>query len=230
MARPYRPALHKRLMNRAWVRIIITFLLSLYLRALWLTARVEWRIAPEAEPYVTGEKQSLYCFWHGRLLFMPYFANPKRRPMYVLTSRHRDGLLIAETVSWLGVKKILGSSSKGAHDALRTMLRTAKAGHNLAISPDGPRGPYQIAAPGTVWVAKASGVPILPLTYSSSRRRHLKSWDRFLLPRFFSRVVMHAAAPVFIPPDTDNDTLESHRAALETFMQRQTNDLDAELS
>ncbi len=223
-------SLYKSLVAKEWFRSLMTFVLSLYIRLLWLTARVEWRVAPEAAPYISGERQSIYCFWHGRLLLMPYFANTRRRPINALISQHRDGVLIAETIHWLGIKTIHGSSSKGSRGALRGMIKLARDGENLGITPDGPRGPYQEAALGTVWVAKMTGLPIMPLAFTAASRRHLKTWDRFLLPRLFSRVVMDAQAPISVPRDADEETLERYRVKIQALMRDQVAALDESLS
>lgn len=229
MSKPYRPPLHKRLLDKRWFRNLITFTMSLYIRVLFassrLLGRVSWNIHPDAKPYIEGKEQSIYCFWHGRLLFIPYL-NSRLRPMNVLISQHRDGILIAETIRWLGIRAVYGSSSKGARDALRAMLRLARAGENLAITPDGPRGPYQHAAPGTVWTASRTGLPIVPMSYTATPRRHAKSWDKFLLPRFFSRVVIDVEAPIAIPRDADEHALETYREQVEQRMRAQVTRID----
>jgi len=232
MTKPYRPSLLKRLSDKAWFRSFVCLLASLFIRSLYysskLTGRIHWHIAPDAEPYVRREAPCIISFWHGRLIFMPFVPSYKKRIINILISHHRDGLLISDTMKWFGLPTIFGSSSRGSHEALRSILRHTKAGETIAITPDGPRGPYQEVAPGVIWIARMTGLPIVPLTFSSTRRRHLRSWDRFLLPRYFGRIHIYAASPLLIPRDASDDAIERYRLDLESLMRAQTEQADRE--
>lgn len=110
------------------------------------------------------------CFWHGRLLAMPF--SYKRGKAKVLISRHRDGELIARIVSYFGLEAIRGSYGKaGRVSSLREMLRATKEGTDLAITPDGPKGPRHKIKKGIVEFVKMSGRPLVTVTYGASKKK-----------------------------------------------------------
>src|SRR6202040_4400864 len=117
----------------------------------------------------------ILAFWHGRLLMIP-MAWRRLAPMHMLISAHPDGQIIADAVTYFGVDSIAGSTSRGGAAALRTMLRRLKDGDCVGVTPDGPRGPAMTASLGIVNVARLAPVPILPITYATSRRRLLATW------------------------------------------------------
>lgn len=147
--------------------------------------------------------------------------------MVALASRHGDGGVIASLLGWFGVNTVRGSTSRGGDAALREMKKLARDGATIAITPDGPRGPHQVAAPGPIWLASMTGLPIIPLGGTSSRRRHAKSWDAFTLPLPFGRVICEAGEPMFIPADIDSNTVETYRLALEHRLTALNASLDA---
>src|SRR5688572_31077739 len=104
---PYRPSLSKRLLANPHVRFALTSVVSLLLRGIFLLSRVTRRIDPRAEPYVRGEKPAMFCFWHGRMILMPFFKPPKRRT-FAMASHHRDGAIIAEMLRRFGIATIRG--------------------------------------------------------------------------------------------------------------------------
>lgn len=165
---------------------------ALSLAAAWtiraLAASVRMRFHGDAEQRrreAAGERMIL-AFWHRHLLLMPYAY--RGRGISVLISRHRDGELIARTVARLGIDSSRGSTTRGGAAGLRELLRKARAGRDLAFTPDGPRGPAGRVQPGVILAAAATGFPIQPVALAASRCRRLASWDRFVVPLPFSTV------------------------------------------
>lgn len=185
----------KRWLRKPAVIYLLSHLIALYIRLVFYTSRIERHFVPEAQPYMQGEKQAIMAFWHGRLLMMP-LMNPSSRRMDALISMHRDGLLISETMVRFGIGTVAGSSSKGGAAALRGLLRTLREGRNVTITPDGPRGPARTAAQGVSAVAGMGDVAVVPLSFSATRHRRMRSWDRFFVPLPFSRLVFTAGLPI----------------------------------
>lgn len=130
----------------------------------------------------------MFVIWHGQLL--PLLWAHRRRNISVLISEHRDGELIARVAHALGYRTVRGSSTRGANRALVGLARELEAGYDVAITPDGPRGPYHSFAAGTLLVAQRSGRPILPVGAHASRAWQFRSWDRFILPKPFARITV----------------------------------------
>lgn len=127
-----------------------------------------------------GER-SLIAFWHRHLLLMPNCYRGEK--VTVLISRHRDGEIVARATDWLPrISVSRGSSTRGGAAAVRQLLRRVREGYDLAITPDGPRGPVRVAKPGAVQVAALAGIPVIPVALAASRRKLFRSWDRFVLP------------------------------------------------
>jgi lysophospholipid acyltransferase (LPLAT)-like uncharacterized protein len=162
------------------------------------------------------------AFWHGRMLLFP-FLKPGS-PTYVLISVHRDGEMIASAVRHFGFRLVRGSSSKGGRAALREMVRLLKEDNNLAITPDGPRGPAETAKPGVAQVAKIAGKAVVPIAFAASRATRMRSWDRFLVPRPFSRGVFVVGEPLYCAME---ETVEAFRQRIEAALQAATARADA---
>ena len=128
----------------------------------------------------------IFTLWHGHLL--PLLYHHRGEGVAVLISEHADGEIIAQVASRLGYRTVRGSTSRGAARALLGLVRVIGEGRDLAITPDGPRGPAKSFAPGPSIVALRSGAPILAVGVWASSAWRLKSWDAFLIPRPFARV------------------------------------------
>jgi lysophospholipid acyltransferase (LPLAT)-like uncharacterized protein len=126
---------------------------------------------------------------------LPLLWQHRSHGVAILISEHGDGEIIARVAEALGYRSVRGSSSRGAERALLGMIREVKEGSEVAITPDGPRGPAQHFAPGAAIIAQRSGAPLLPLTAFADRAWRLKSWDRFLIPKPFARVVVTYGEP-----------------------------------
>lgn len=215
----------KKMLRRAEVRAFLCRAASLYMRfASWTT---RWEIVGEEHPrrHWDNGQPFLGCFWHGRMMLVaPTW--PRQIPVEVLISRHGDGRFISTVISHLGMGTIEGSTSRGAVTALRGVIRTLRSGRIVAITPDGPRGPRMRAAGGLALAAAAARVPVIPVSAAMSRCRILGSWDRFILPLPFGRGVIVWGEPILLSAGTDHDAIEAGRLAIETALNRLSEDAD----
>ncbi len=157
--------------------------------ALGATLRYEDVLAPGAQRGDTIPGPSVYAFWHRSLLACAYRF--RELGIAILISRSFDGELIARTVERLGFVAVRGSSSRGGSAGLRGMAQAYADGRRCAITADGPRGPMFLAKPGTAQLAELVGAPWVGAFYALPERAWtLKSWDKFLIPMPFSRVLM----------------------------------------
>jgi hypothetical protein len=205
----------KRLLKSATFRAVVCWLIANYIRLVYFTSRKRFEMDEAARPYVTGEKQAVFAFWHGRLLMMAMVC-PKKRKMHGLISTHRDGEMITNTMRHFGLGMIRGSSSRGGASAAMNAVKALQAGGNVCITPDGPRGPLMQVQPGLITIAELANVPIIPATYSSTRHKCMKSWDRFMVALPFGSLYYKVGAPL------QNTTKE----ALEAEMVRLTEEVD----
>ncbi|MHB1205532.1 MAG: lysophospholipid acyltransferase family protein, partial [Rhodospirillaceae bacterium] len=160
-------------------------------------ATTRWQVVNEqaAKAAWAGEQPLIVAFWHNRLAMMPY-CWPSARPFHMLISAHPDGRLIAKTVAHFGIDAVAGSSRRGGAEALRALVRLAKGGASIGITPDGPRGPRMRIREGALALARLSGVPIVPAAVSVRRRIVLRTWDRLIIALPFSRGAMVWGTPV----------------------------------
>jgi lysophospholipid acyltransferase (LPLAT)-like uncharacterized protein len=215
----------RRLLRNARLRRAACWCIQCYIRFVFLTTSwsiegAEWarRLCAERKPFILA-------FWHGRLLMIP-MAWQRLAPMHMLISAHPDGQIIADAVTYFGVNSVAGSTSRGGSAALRTMVKRLKEGDCVGITPDGPRGPAMTASIGIVNLARLARVPILPITYATSRRRMLATWDGFHLPWPFGRGVYLWGEPIDIPVQLDENGLESVRRLVEARMVEMVSEAD----
>lgn len=203
----------------------LCWLASLHIRAVRALGR--WRVVRRDIPRRLWDegRPFILCFWHGRLLMMPYCWD-RRVPIHMLISRHRDGQIIARTVAHFGIDTVAGSSSRGGSAALRALVRLLKSGRCVGITPDGPRGPRMRASSGIVNVARLSGAPVVPVSFSAAPRTLLKSWDRFLVAWPFGRGVFVWGEPVTVAPHASPDEMEAARALIEERLNAVTTEAD----
>jgi lysophospholipid acyltransferase (LPLAT)-like uncharacterized protein len=130
----------------------------------------------------------IFALWHGHLLPLLWFH--RGEGVKVLISEHRDGELVARAAESLGYGLIRGSTTQGANRALISLVRELQSGHEIAITPDGPRGPTETFAPGALVAAQRSDSHILPVAISADRAWRLRSWDRFMIPKPFAKITV----------------------------------------
>ena len=194
----------------------VSLLAYLTVRVLTATLRVK-HVHPEN---IDDTPQYILTFWHRQLL--PLLGRSRwRRPINVMTSRSKDGQIIADVLALFGVQSARGSSSRGGSEALREILREAKRGKNIVFTPDGPRGPSGVVKEGVIFAARSSQLPIMPVAYAARKQITLRSWDRMIIPKPFSKGVCLYGRPMVVPRDGDP---EEWRLRLETTL----NELSAE--
>jgi lysophospholipid acyltransferase (LPLAT)-like uncharacterized protein len=156
-------------------------------------------------------------FWHGRILPATFYF--RRRGIVVITSENFDGEWIAGIIERFGYGTARGSTSRGAKKAMLQLVREMKRGKPAGFTLDGPRGPAQVAQPGAVWLARATGNPLLPFHLEASSHWTMRSWDRTQVPKPFGTVALVVGEPMEVPADTPDDQLEGVRLDLERRLQ-----------
>ncbi len=187
-----------------------------------------WRIRIVGREHVesarTIGKPIVFAFWHGRLLPLAYVH--RGEGARVLASEHEDGELLGRTIRYLGFGHVRGSSTRGGTKAILALVDAARAGHDVALTVDGPRGPRFNVKPGVIEVAKLTGGAVIPVTTASRRHRSFASWDAFQLPAPFTRVCVAYGEPLRVAPDADREVQEAARAVLEARLRALTEACD----
>jgi hypothetical protein len=146
----------------------------------------------------------IWTFWHNRMFVVPLLRERvPHRTGAVLTSASRDGAIIAAVMKSFGLKSVRGSSSRRGAAALLALAGTLEAGEDVAVTPDGPRGPRYKLGPGVVFLARQTGAGILPIHIEYSRAVRLRSWDRFMIPLPFAKVRVICGELIFVGRDAD---------------------------
>lgn len=195
---------------------VIASLGTWIIRALAATWRVRFLNPEVCRPRRDRDEPVVYVLWHGQIL--PLLWTHRKRDISVIISRHRDGEIIARIAKSLGFRLVRGSTSRDAARALLSASREIEAGHDLAVTVDGPRGPAGVVAPGALVIAQRTGVALIPTGASASRAWRLRSWDRFLIPKPFARVTVAYGEPIRVRPGNPRDAaqhVDSVRDAIE---------------
>ncbi len=167
-----------------------------------------------------GAAPVLWIFWHNRMLLVPicYRRMFPRRPGVVLTSASRDGEMLAAFMRRFGFEAARGSSSRRGMRALLALTRRVREGFDVGITPDGPRGPRYRLGPGVISLARKTGAPIVPMALNYERYWCLKSWDRFMIPKPFSKVTLTLAHRHTVPAALTEAEFEAQRAQVEALL------------
>jgi lysophospholipid acyltransferase (LPLAT)-like uncharacterized protein len=162
---------------------------------------------------VASGRQPILALWHGRIL--PATLYFRDRGVVAITSQNFDGEWIARVMRRFGYLQARGSTSRGGKRALLQMRRDMAEGRPAAFTVDGPRGPAYQAQPGAVWLAKATGNPVVPFHIESDPCWTARSWDRTQVPKPWSRVAIAIGEPLDVPGDADETAIEEKRVELE---------------
>lgn len=197
------------------------------MRALASTLRMEIHDRCGISDNPVTLRPAIYILWHNRFFVVPPAWNRICRGLrktVALTSASKDGAMVAAAMKVCGLDSIRGSSSRRAVAALVGLKRALTEGFDVCLTPDGPRGPRYQVQPGFLKLAEATGAPIIPIHLRFSDAWRLKTWDRFVIPKPFSRVVITFDAPIDIPKGLDEAAFESERLKLETLLIQGTDD------
>ena len=213
-----------------WPQRLAARLIWLLIRSVTLTLRHRTEgnqdfLAPE-----NSRQRVIFAVWHNRLAVgLPSYEHhvrgryPERR-LAGLVSASRDGGLLARTLELFHIQPVRGSSSRRGPQALLELTRWAEQGCDLAITPDGPRGPRYVVQGGIIAAAQLSGLLIIPVSYHAGWKFALKSWDRFQIPLPFSSCLATAGEALRVPRDADEALREELRAELERRLRALTRD------
>ena len=199
-------------LKRLQVTVIAAVVHPLIVMLCWT---LRWRVEGRAhfDTAAASDRPPILGIWHGRIL--PSLYHFRRSRLVAITSQNFDGEWIARILQRFGYGTARGSSSRNASRALRHMITHLRAGRGTAFTLDGPRGPARQAKSGAVWLAMATGSPIVPCHVEADRAWTLCSWDRAQIPKPFSTVAVVIGEPVWVDRDTGEEGLERSRRELE---------------
>lgn len=171
-------------------------------------------------------KRAIYAFWHAHMLLPGYVG--RNRNIKVLISQHRDGEYIAQIVQRLGYGVARGSTTRGGAKALLKMIKQIKEESvSLAITPDGPKGPRFVAQSGAVLLGQKTQYPIIPVMIYLAKYWELPSWDRFCIPKPFSKARIFYGTPIIVPPKLEKSEMEEYRVSLEKALIKLGNEAES---
>jgi len=200
---------------------VSAFVLNLLLRFTCSVNKISITRSDVFERYAE-EGNNIFAFWHSRLFYLIYYyvKNTKKRKISMLVSLSRDGDYGVALVRKLRQDVVRGSTSKGGHKAIRNLAMKVAAGNNIAITPDGPKGPACRANEGVIKLAQLTGARIIPVSYDATRKMELKSWDGLIIVKPLGAVHVAFAEAMQIPRDLGPDEVEEYRKELEKTLHR----------
>ena len=218
----------KMIKETRWFYSLVSTLLSAYVRLVGKTTK--WDLAGIERFYSVLNKDSslIMIAWHGRIMMLPYFWNGKSK-LKALVSLHRDGQLVVKLLESFGIEVIGGSTNNNALGAAFSLMRALKKNDSIAIIPDGPRGPSMKMSMSPIYYAQKSGRPIVGMGYSIKGSKLARSWDSMMLPPLFSKGVVYATEPFYIPRDATKEELEKYRLQIEENLNKLTQEADEKM-
>ncbi len=220
----FRGALLRRM---AWLQPLAIWFAAWFLQLLFWTLRPVYVQEPIAHRILDRQDPYIVAFWHGRLLYpLRLMQIYRQRRVTVLVSHSRDGEWISQIARRFGVLPTRGSSHRGGGQGLLAMMHRLQEGYIACVTPDGPRGPRYRVQPGIVTLAHKTGATILPVTYNAKWRKVMGSWDGFVLPMPFSRVVVMYGEPICVPTQATADELVVAQQEIELRLQHMTDMTD----
>ncbi len=216
---PHSVKWHQRLVSLAIVSVS---------KLLMLTWRVKWNDRSGA--FTGTQGPVIYCLWHNRLaisMLVYHRWTRKKRPakgLVALISASKDGGLLADVLKNFDVQAVRGSSSRRGNQALLEATRALEDGYNIAITPDGPRGPKYKVQPGIIALAQLSGLPIIPVAAYLSPKVRTKSWDNFQIPLPFAKCEIEFGEAITVPESASEEEREEARLKLERALMVMTKD------
>ena len=212
-----------------WYQRLGAWLVYLLIRSVSATLRYRW--TDNSGYFDTGPAPpAIYCVWHNRLALclIEYYGYPKKHNqtpgMAAMVSASKDGGFLASILECFGVHPVRGSSSRRGPQALLELTSWAERGYDLAITPDGPRGPRYVVQEGIMALAQVTGLPIVPASWHVTWKLQAKSWDRFQIPLPFSRCEMAFGKAIRVPREASDAEREALRQQLERTLRELSQD------
>ena len=204
---------------------LLAILGSTILRLLFLTLRLDFEDRTGFTKNIL-KSPVIMCFWHNRILgitlaFLRHYPGKTRKGVNVLTSASRDGEILAQLVGQFGMDAVRGSSSRRGSRALRELIDLTENGCDIAITPDGPRGPRYSLGPGAISLAQLTSAPIAPVHARFSRCLRMKTWDGFIIPLPFSKVSVTVDDPIHLPREMNDEEFETARSRVESLLRNE---------
>lgn len=216
----------KKIMRSDAAHAVVCWIIAQYIRLVYYTSRWEHEGIEARDALIAEGKPFVIVLWHNRIAMMPYAWRPKKWPLTILASGHRDGQIVIRTMAHFNIKSIAGSSQRGGAAATKSILREMKAGSFIGITPDGPRGPRMRMKDGPVAIARLGKARITMVTFSVKRRILLNSWDRFCLPLPFNKGIFMWDTGFELPGKVDKEGAEAFRQHLEQALTDFTDEAD----
>tara|TARA_B100000989_G_scaffold294798_1_gene274567 strand:- start:2268 stop:2951 length:684 start_codon:yes stop_codon:yes gene_type:complete len=209
----------KKFINSEKFRLFLSWIISVYIKICFHTSKWIVKDGSNVETLVSQKKSFIVCFWHGRLLMMPFCWHFKKK-FFMLISAHRDGKLISEAVKYFGIETITGSSSNTKISSVKNIIQKLKNNQIVGVTPDGPRGPNQKVKEGLISLAKKTSTPIITLSLAAKYKKSLNSWDKFKFVYPFNKIVVVWGNPIYFKKE---DLVENKKTQLEQELKRITN-------
>jgi len=206
-------------------RWVLPYAGVMVVKALAATYRIRIIDPGDEQRAIQRYRNLIYATWHQRF-FPGISVFLDRKPIAVMISQSRDGEMIARVAEKFGWEPVRGSSTRGGVAALRKLRALASHGYNFAHIVDGPKGPFGEVKPGLLYLARMVGKPIVPTSTSAEKRWIFNSWDRFMVPKPFSRILIRFGEPIDIPPKIDSEALEQKRLLVEKRLKELNADTD----
>ena len=190
-----------RKLKQNLLRLAGNYVITILLNVLCKTLKVTVKNSETLEHLISDDRNFIIAFWHGTML-LPWYLH-RNKNIAALTSKSKDGDLLAKLLKSWNYQVIRGSSSSGGDIALGIMIDYAKNNNSIAITPDGPKGPAKKLKAGAVVTAKKSGLPIVLIGIGYKNKRILKNWDSFQIPALFSKANAVYSQPIYIDKNLD---------------------------
>ncbi len=197
---------------------ILSFIGKLFLNFLFLTNRIQINGRKHALNAIKNGRPIMFCCWHGRLLYASYGLLKVKKGLWAIASKHRDAEIMGRILEAWGYRLIRGSSNKGGKEVLRRMTEVFESKTPyICITNDGPKGPKNIAKPGSMLLAKKFNAQIITITGTSEKNIEINSWDKFRLPKPFSKIQITISPPMNY---TDQLQIKNDSRYLSDFMNK----------
>lgn len=218
----------KKIKETRWFYSLVSTLLYAYVRLVGKTTK--WDVSGAERFYSVLDKDGslIMVAWHGRIMMLPYFWNGSSK-LKALVSLHRDGQLVVKLLQSFGIEIIGGSTNNNALGAAFSLMRALKKNDSVAIIPDGPRGPAMRMTMSPIYYAQKTGIPIVGMGYSIKGAKLARSWDSMMLPPLFSKGIVYATEPFYIPKDATKEDLEKYRLQIEENLNKLTKEADEKM-